>query len=262
MANNPNLIPTPIVDVTGKQTTVYRKYTSQPPSHQVMPPPTVTLSPEAKAHRDRFESALAHVHDAGMIDSKTAQGVAPNLKSNFYDLAMHSPDMLEEIVAHVIHAGEDEKMNLRWSLSRADYLKAAKKRGESDPVEFVNGMYRRLLALSPIVAPISVAKSPDSAQSIAQQLIMSVETSFNGNYGEDYSNLKAAVIVLGIKSLTMHENALLTMDESDRERIGILSKEIDSAVTVLPELIERKSTDPELVKLLASSSTSIMEGVL
>jgi hypothetical protein len=70
------------------------------------------------------------------------------------------------------------------------------------------------------------------------------------------------VIVLGIKSLTMHDNALLTMDESDRERIGILSKDIDSAVTVLPELIERKSTDPELVKLLASSSTAIMEGVL
>lgn len=261
MTNNPNLIPTPIVDVTGKQTTVYRKG-AQVPQAKTFPSPMAPLHPEADAIIKRMNAAVERLHEIDFMNRERTSNPPTNLQANLLDLARDAPDMLDEIVDHIAAASEDEKTNLRWALRRSNTYNAAKARGNEDPAAFARETYKKMLTLHPIAAPISVAADKDSSQSIAQYMISGAESLLSGEYGEDYADLKAAVIVLGIKNLNVSASGVLTADDNDREQIRNIAKDIDSVVAVLPELIERRSTDPELVSLLVSSPRAIMEGHL
>lgn len=261
MAKNPNLIPTPIVDATGKQTTVYRK-DAQAQQVKLFPSPVALLPPETDATMNRMNAAVERLHEADFMNMERTSNPPTNLQANLIDLARDAPDMLDEIVDHIANASEDEKTNLRWALRRRNTYHAATALGEEDPEAFARETYKRMLALHPIVAPISVAESKDSSQSVAQKVISGSERFLTGEYGEDYANLKAAVIVLGIKNLNVAASGVLTADDDDRIRIDVIAKDIDSVVSVLPELITRRSTDPELVSLLISSPRAIMEGHL
>lgn len=254
MPVNPNLVRTPIVDSKGRQTTVYRKSRDAATSSAIP-------APSAKALNDPHKYADLALNDLTRIYGSltiTSGRSVTNLRA----LAAASPEALTEVVNHIESAGSVERDVWYFMFTRGRYAPEYESWVTREDLEG-GALYRRCMVTYPLAARIAVHDTAFAPSSVVGSSVDVAEEMVEGDFGVDNANLRAAVIVSTMN--TVNSNASDSPTDRTRQAVSdtqFIAEHIDAVERLLDELIERRTTDPEIIKLLLASEPALAEGTL
>jgi hypothetical protein len=254
MSSRSNLVPTPVTDKNGKATTVYRK-PQRSAAARIVPPPV--LSPEA--------TLTAAVQDAYIRLSTSNETIARlpgNTLSNLRALARESTEVLNELVTHIEAAEYDEGECWVRMLTRGNYDPSHHYFGGS--VDLEGGeFYRRHMAVKGMAVRMASRSQRYAAYELADTCISNAATFCAGDYGKDYSRLRAGIIVATMAVLQEDENyGFFPRGPLDRGDIEYIAENIDAVEKVIDLVLTRCTTDREVLKEMITSHSTLAEGSL
>lgn len=253
-----HFVPTSVTDRNGKLTTVYRRSAKVARTSGNFPAPdTVMAALERNASMGM--GAVQRLMDCGVLRGGEPQDRA---FKNLCALAKVSSPVLEELVAHIEHAAAEEQNLWYWVISSRDL----------DPDEFYVGRdvnleggeyYRRAMSVYGLAARVckDIKDMPPSIA--AETAIVDAECLLDGDWGESYTKLKAAVIVEGItmlRKMDQKSDPELTGDPLDD--VQYIAGHLDAVERVLDELVFRRTTDRGAIAELTASHGALTGGNL
>jgi hypothetical protein len=254
MPSRSNLIPTPVTDKNGKATTVYRKPQSSRGA-KVLPPPAP--SPEA--------ALAAAVQDAYIRLSASNDTIARlpgNTLSNLRALARESTEILGELVRHIGAAEYDEAECWAKMLTRGNHDPSHHYYGSSVSLEG-GEFYRRHMAVKGMAVRLASRSKRYAAYELADTCISNAVMFCGGDYGKDYSRLRAGIIVATMAVLKEDdEYGFFPRGPLDRGDIEYIAENIDAVEKVIDLVLARGTTDREVLKEMITSHSTLAEGSL
>jgi hypothetical protein len=254
MSDRSHLVPTPIVDATGKHTTVYKK----PQAAAIL---SMIPAPSASPVTDPDEATIRALNDLTIIYGSltiTSDRSFRNLRA----LATASPETLDAVVNHIESAGSVERDVWFFMLTRGRYDPEDDSWVTADDLEG-GELYRRCMVTYPLASRIAVHDTAFAPSSVVGSSVDVAEEMVDGNFGDGYANLRAAVIVSTMNTVSANgANKPPERPGTAASDTQYLAENIDAVERLLDELIERRTTDPEVVKLLLASAPALAEGTL
>lgn len=256
MASRANLVPVPVTDKNGKNTTVYRK------AQRVSPTSSIP-APQFAAQVDTEHlamSALDRVKEfyGGM---KSGEGSAP---ANLRALAKASPEVLKELVDQIESAGEIERGVWYFFLVRGRYDPEATSYYGDEKVDLEGGeLHRRHMMVYPVTSRIAAHDSAFAPSSVVASSFDKAAEFIAYDYGKNNANLRAAAIVFTMQQVNANgDDRPPARHGTESADIKYISENIDAVERVLDEIITRRTTDPDIIKNLIDAHAVLAEGGL
>lgn len=259
MTRNPNLVATPTVDKNGKVTTVYRR-TSKPSGSALVPAPrgTKKVTPE-----ETLQSAIERLADVGFLPARTKGDLPTSTYSNLSDLAVASPETMNEMVDHIVNTGEVERKCWEWTLlaNKLCHTVPTARNARSNYKRIV----RTRMILQPLVAQIAQNHPEYSVESSSENIIYEVQKyqtdRLSGSY-DDEAQLKAAAIHLGIKFIASDSEYFSPLEASEEASIDFIAHNIEAVEAIVGELARRRTSDPDVIRQLTDTHAGLVGGIL
>jgi hypothetical protein len=251
MSSRSNLVPTPVTDKNGKATTVYRK-PQRSSAARLVPPPA--LSPEAAAVQDAYIRLSS--------SNETINRLPGNTFTNLSALARESTKVLGELVAHIEAADYDEVECWARMLTRGNHDPSHHYFGGSVNLEG-GEFYRRHMAVKGMAVRMASRSQRYAAYELADTCISNASAFCAGDYGKDYSRLRAGIIVATMAVLKEDwGDRIFPRGPVDRGEIEYIAENIDAVEKIIDLVFTRCTTDPEALKEMIASHATLAEGSL
>jgi hypothetical protein len=253
-----NLIPTVITDVNGKITTVHKRATGFPTVKKGIPAPGMPLEPKYVTRQAMKDFEAAGIN---LVES-------PNGNKNLFHLAKRYPKELPKIVKRVQRAGDRERAVWGYLIGETDLHNGRRSVLDMTPDKY--RMWFRLLPMAldlftDLESAMSSTKIPmqyytQNIQGLAEA-IDSTERR-QGRFAEDDAYRRVAAVMIAIKVNKAGTGSGRLSDKQDAD-IDFINDNLDAVVPIIPQLMQRGSTECGFIEqLLASNASSLNNGIL
>lgn len=247
MASRDDLIPTPIVDKNGKQTTVHRKLGKSGGAAVMFPTPTVSESSDA---RD------ALVRETALVLASAANAPEFSLRSVTKDLD-HCSDGLIEHVGEVLRSIEDEKAMKNVAATIALQIMRRPK-GKKSGAAHEEEMHEQMCLF-----PVIPNSGPETVLKIIRSVRRLPQFSGMGNLrdaGED--EMKKCKALARVMSSALREQLIDPRSDSylfEDERVTDLVLEYPDRSHLIADVIRARYTlDPVLLRDIVENEASAL----
>lgn len=259
MNNRSHLVATPITDANGKPTTVYRKVpvAGTPKAKLPAPRSATNVSPDAYV-----KSALTMLHQVGFLPSDDRNRISSGLIQNIELLAEHSPQTLSRLVRHISASDAATRSSWEWTLMSRGVVLSHDLSG-ANASRNVSERYRRRMTVQPTILSIQQNHATFSPESSTEAVMTAVDAYIEiHDTSSSHDEVRAAAIYFGIRNLSEEVDKVKEISRKDRDDMMYLANNIDAVETLLDELVARRTTDPEMIKQLLGTHSSLTEGNL
>lgn len=181
---------------------------------------------------------------------------------NLHDLVNDSPATLEEVVTHILSAGDQEQRQWGWVLRSWGIQKTLDYPEDS-------GAFRLRMAAYPLILRLGIRSPGLSDMEAPDEMISYCNFLSDENYGERYSNTKALILYSAVHGhMEWITNVEAELDDRQKGELKYISENMDALESllasdyVLKQIAERKSLDIGFLKLLTETHPAITEGNL
>lgn len=274
--SNPNLVRKVITDINGVTSTRWVKADgSDSPRAINITPPSVAQQ-LADTPKARMERALDVFSMETLSEGGYRNGVGEKAYNNLWFLAQHAPQLLERLISQ---SSDDGHLGSLWHHRVNSITMSPLTHDDRDREQHLTTWERRLDIYPMGIDLIQSIGDHNGIDKLLRDHTLATENTVYNliSWGTNTLNrdatekpdpelAKAVALICIIRGY--HDERYWRMDNSRLQYADIaedaeyISKHVAEVTALVPELVERKSHDPELIRNMLSQASSLREGML